>query len=73
MSYEDEVYGTMERVNGVVKFTEVVLHPKVAVAPGADVEKARALHERAHSICFIASSVNFPVRNQPTVSVAAPV
>jgi organic hydroperoxide reductase OsmC/OhrA len=71
--YEDEVYGTMERVNGVVKFTEVVLHPRVTIAPGSDGEKARALHERAHAICFIASSVNFPVRNQPTISVAAPV
>lgn len=71
--YEDEVYGTMERVNGVVKFTEVMLHPKVTIAPGSDGEKARALHERAHAICFIASSVNFPVRIQPTISVAAPV
>lgn len=72
-SYEDEVYGTMERVNGVVKFTEVMLHPKVTIAPGSDGEKARALHERAHAICFVANSVNFPVRNQPTISVAAPV
>jgi organic hydroperoxide reductase OsmC/OhrA len=71
--YEDEVYGTMERVNGVVKFTEVVLHPKVTIAPGSDAEKARALQEKAHAICFIASSVNFPVRNESTISVAAPV
>ena len=72
-SYEDEVYGTMSRVDGVVKFTEVVLHPKVTIAPGGDSEKAIALHERAHAICFIASSVNFPVRHEPTISVAAPV
>ena len=63
----------MERVNGVVKFTEVVLHPKVSIAPGSDAEKARALHTKAHAICFIASSVNFPVRNESTISVAAPV
>jgi organic hydroperoxide reductase OsmC/OhrA len=71
--YEDEVYGKMERVNGVTKFTEVVLHPKVSVAPGTDAEKANALHERAHTVCFIASSVNFPVRHEPTISVTAPV
>ena len=58
---------------GVVRFTEVVLHPKVSIAPGADAEKARALHERAYAVCFIANSVNFPVRNVPTVTVAAPV
>ena len=73
LSYEDEVYGKMERVDRVTRFTEVVLHPKVSIAPGSDAEKARALHEKAHAVCFIASSVNFPVRNEPVISVAAPV
>jgi len=72
-AYEDEVYGRMDRVDGVVKFMEVILHPKVTIAPGSDAEKARALHERAHAVCFIANSVNFPVRNVPTVRAAAPV
>jgi len=71
--YEDEVYGKMERVEGVTRFTEVVLHPKVSLAAGSDPEKARSLHEQAHHECFIASSVNFPVRNEPVISVAAPV
>ena len=73
ISYEDEAEGTMQRVDGVVRFTEVVLHPKVSIAPGSDQEKARALHAKAHSICFIANSVNFPVRNEPTIAIAAPV
>jgi organic hydroperoxide reductase OsmC/OhrA len=30
-------------------------------------EKAIALHEQAHRLCFIAASVNFPVRHEPTV------
>jgi len=72
-AYEDEVYGRMERVDGVTKFTEVILHPKVTVAPGSDAEKARALHERARAVCFIANSVNFPVRHAPTITAAAPV
>ena len=73
VSYEDDAEGTMERVDGVLRFTEVVLHPKVSIAPGSDSEKARALHAKAHSICFIANSVNFPVRNEPTIAIAAPV
>ena len=73
IAYEDEVFGRMERVDGVVKFTEVLLKPKVSIAPGSDAEKARSLHERAHAICFIASSVNFPVRHEATVTAAAPV
>lgn len=73
LTYEDEVFGRMERVDGVVRFTDVLLTPKVSIAPGSDAEKARALHERAHAVCFIANSVNFPVRYTPTVTAAAPV
>lgn len=73
VSYEDEAQGKMSRVDGVIRFTEVTLRPKVTIAPGSDAEKARALHERAHATCFIANSVNFPVRNSPTISAAAPV
>jgi len=71
--YEDEVEGAMARVDGVTRFTEVVLHPKVSILAGSDPEKALLLHERAHAECLIARSVNFPVRNIPTISVAAPV
>jgi organic hydroperoxide reductase OsmC/OhrA len=67
VAYEDDATGTMDRVDGVTRFTEVVLRPRVTLAPGADAEKARALHERAHAICFIASSVDFDVRNEPTI------
>jgi peroxiredoxin-like protein len=71
LSYEDSAVGTMDRVDGVTKFTEVVLRPRVTVAAGADVEKARALHERANAICFIANSVDFDVRHEPVITVAA--
>jgi organic hydroperoxide reductase OsmC/OhrA len=70
VAYEDDAVGTLDRADGVTRFTEVVLRPRVTVAPGSDVEKARALHERAHAICFIASSVDFDVRHEPTIVVA---
>jgi organic hydroperoxide reductase OsmC/OhrA len=73
VGYEDDAEGKMERVDGVVRFTEVTLHPKVTIAPGSDADKARALHEKAHAVCFIANSVNFPVRNAPKITAAAPV
>jgi len=46
-------------------FTEVVLRPRVTFAPGTDRSRATALHERAHHLCFVANSVNFPVRCEP--------
>ncbi len=46
---------------------EVILRPRVTVAAGSDLDKARALHEKAHADCFVANSVNFPVRNEPEI------
>lgn len=60
--YTDEPRGWMvEAEDGGGRFTEVALRPRVRVAAGADPEKAKELHERAHHLCFIARSVNFPV------------
>ncbi|MDT0347632.1 OsmC family protein [Streptomyces litchfieldiae] len=69
--YQDVARGTMrETGDGGGAFTEVVLNPVVTVAEEGMVEKATALHEKAHRICFIASSVNFPVRHEPVVTAA---
>jgi organic hydroperoxide reductase OsmC/OhrA len=68
-AYEDEATGTMafDRAAKVMRFTEVVLRPKVRLAAGADRSRARTLHDDAHHGCFIANSVNFPVRNEPII------
>lgn len=68
-SYVDEAEATMAMKDRRVRFTDALLKPRVTVAPGADRAKAEALHERAHEICFIANSVNFPVRHQPVIEI----
>ncbi|MCK6454378.1 MAG: OsmC family protein [Alphaproteobacteria bacterium] len=70
LAYRDEATGTMDMKDGRIRFVEVVLHPRVTIAAGADAEKARALHHKAHDHCFIANSVNFPVRHEPAIAVA---
>jgi organic hydroperoxide reductase OsmC/OhrA len=68
VAYEDDVSGILARaVDRKLRFTEVTLHPRVRVAPGADRAKALALHDLAHEECFIARSMNFPVRHEPTI------
>jgi organic hydroperoxide reductase OsmC/OhrA len=67
--YEDRATGTMTRIDGKIRFREVTLRPRVWVASGTDLDAARALHEKAHSECFIASSVNFAVHNEPEILV----
>jgi organic hydroperoxide reductase OsmC/OhrA len=64
--YRDEAAGTMVEAGDGGHFLEIVLRPKVSLAPGSDLARARALHEQAHARCYIANSVNFPVRCEPT-------
>ena len=70
VAYEDEATGTMAVKDGRVRFTEVVLHPKVLMEAGGDLDKARTLHASAHEQCFIANSVNFPVRHDAAIETA---
>ncbi len=71
LEYLDDAEGTMEEsADDGGHFTRVTLRPNVRVTPESDAEKARALHEVAHSKCFIANSVNFPVLCEPTIRTA---
>ncbi len=71
IAYEDDATGTMvEDGRGGGAFTEVVLRPRVTVAEATMTDAALAAHTQAHAWCFIANSVNFPVRHEPVVTVA---
>jgi organic hydroperoxide reductase OsmC/OhrA len=62
----------LEATGGGGRFTEVVLRPHVTVSSPDMLEKAVSLHEQASRKCFIASSVNFPVRHEPVVVAQGP-
>lgn len=69
-AYVDRAEGIMaEEPDGSGRFTSVVLHPVVTVLPESDVERARALHDEAHALCYIARSVSFPVQHEAVVVV----
>lgn len=70
--YTDAASGAMrEEPCNSGRFTEVVLRPEVTVAGPSMTDAARALHQQAHKACFIANSVNFPVRHHPLTRVSA--
>ncbi len=69
-AYEDIAEGVMaERPDGGGAFVEVVLAPEITLSLGANLDRACALHAEAHRKCFIANSVNFPVRHEPVFHV----
>jgi organic hydroperoxide reductase OsmC/OhrA len=49
----------------------VKLRPQITLDPGADVETARALVEKAHRQCFIGNSVSAKVELEPDITFAA--
>ena len=67
ISYSDTPEGTMQMQDGKMSITDIVLRPKVVLAPGADIEKARKLHEEAHDQCFITNSVRCDVSIVPEI------
>ena len=68
-SYTDDATGTMRLAkDGGGQFTEVTLRPVVTIE-GSDTELALSLHREASEKCFIAASVNFPVRHEPTIHI----
>lgn len=72
LGYEDNAAGTMEEAaGGGGRFVEVTLRPTITVTAGSDLDTARRLHHDAHEKCFIANSVNFPVRIEPEFRTAA--
>lgn len=70
IGYTDEASGAMQQQGLGGAFTEVVLRPRVTVADASMVTAARAAHAGAREHCFIANSVNFPVRHEPQIVVA---
>ena len=71
VDYRDSAGGIMlEDADGGGRFSEVVLRPVVTVTSATMKEKAASLHHEANRLCFIANSVNFPVRHEPVAKVA---
>lgn len=70
-SYTDDAWARMlEDGKGGGYFSEAVIRPRVVIAEADKVAHATRLHNTAHKVCFIANSVNFPIRCEPEIIVA---
>lgn len=69
-SYTDNATGIMiEQASGGGSFKDITLNPICYLANESMVKKAIELHHKAHEICYIANSVNFEVKCNPTCKV----
>ncbi|WP_375501300.1 OsmC family protein [uncultured Jatrophihabitans sp.] len=70
IDYHDSPTGIMlAEPDGSGRFAEVTLRPSVTITQDADLDRAQALHDRVGDYCFIARSINFPLRHEPTTLV----
>ncbi|MHB1949061.1 MAG: OsmC family protein [Gammaproteobacteria bacterium] len=68
LSYVDHATGKMEVSPDGGRFSEVTLNPTIVISESSDLELAKELHEEAHKKCFIANSVNFAVKVNPSIT-----
>ena len=52
--------------DGAGQFTSITLHPHATIEHKSDLRKAHEAHVEANKKCFIANSLNFPVKHKAT-------
>jgi organic hydroperoxide reductase OsmC/OhrA len=58
-----------EHADGSGEFTLVVLRPRVKIMQADRVQDALEIHARAHAVCALARSMNFPVEHEVEITV----
>lgn len=68
VDYEDDARGTLtESDDGNGRFSNATINPRVTITKESNAETAAKLHDKAHELCFIANSMNFPVKVEPLI------
>lgn len=68
--YTSRATGTVEFADGGLRFTRVVLAPRIRVADASAVERARAVLEDAHRACLVARSARTEIAVEPAFEVS---
>lgn len=60
--------GTVDRTDGVTRFAEIVLRPRLRLAAGADADRGRRVMEKAERACLVSASLATPVRLEAQIT-----
>ena len=60
--------GTVDRQDGVTRFSEIVLQPTLSVAAGTDHDRVRRLLEKTEKACLVSASLATPIRLEPIIT-----
>lgn len=68
-----EATGTLDRIDGVMRFTRIDLHARLTLPDGANEALAGRVLDKAKRNCLITSSMNAEVHMHASVGIGAPV
>jgi organic hydroperoxide reductase OsmC/OhrA len=60
--------GTVDRQGGATRFVEIVLRPRLRLAPGGDRDRALWVLEKSKKACLVTASLSAPVRVEPEIT-----
>jgi uncharacterized OsmC-like protein len=61
--------GVVDRQDGVTRFTEIVLRPRIAAAAGMDRDRVLQAMERTKKACLVSATLATPVTLDPVVEI----
>jgi organic hydroperoxide reductase OsmC/OhrA len=61
--------GTVDRVEGTTRFTEIVLKLRLTLPNGGDPERAKRILEKGKNACLVTASLSVPVRLESEIVV----
>jgi len=64
---ELDASGTVDRKDGVTRFAEIVLRPRITVPAGTDRERVLQILEKSKKGCLVSASLSTPLRLEPEI------
>ena len=61
--------GIVDRAGGGMRFTEIVLRPRLTLPAAADTARVRRALEKAEASCLVAASLSTPIRLEVDIAV----
>jgi peroxiredoxin-like protein len=68
ISLELAAEGTVDRRDGGMRFTEIVLRPRLLVGASTDRERALRVLDKAEKNCLVSASLRTPIRLEPEIA-----
>ena len=60
--------GTVDRQDGALRFTEIVLRPRLTLPPGVDRSRAERALEKSERSCLVSASLATKIRLEPEIA-----